>query len=207
MAVEAAHENTFFLTGDGRIFFTPVSEGHSASNTVVSSRRIVELRLEEPLGCRRTASRPRVVQLSANIWDSSAIHLLALTNTGAVYASGCGEHGALGRGSANSETRLKPVLILGGGANAPFVVNISAGGRHSAAVTREGHLYTWGCNQFGQLGFASQTVYVPMKVSGRIRTLNGRRGKAVQEEVVSQVLSPNDCFCSCLDSNPSPPDR
>lgn len=124
----------------------------------------MEMRLEQPLGSRRPTRRPHVVQLSANIWDNAAFHVLALTSDGAVYASGCGEYGALGRGSANSEASFKPVLILGGGPDAPFVVGVSAGGRHSAAVTREGALYVWGANQFGQLGFASQTVYVPIKV-------------------------------------------
>ena len=29
---------------------------------------------------------------------------------------------------------------------------ISAGGFHTAAITKDGSLYTWGCNEFGQLG-------------------------------------------------------
>lgn len=35
-----------------------------------------------------------------------------------------------------------------------LVIDISAGGWHSAAVTNCGDLYTWGWNNVGQLGFA-----------------------------------------------------
>lgn len=175
VAVEAAHEQTFYLSADGRVFYSPAFNIDDAiAPGSISTRRLTEMRLEEPLGSRRPSRRPHVVQLSANTYDNSAFHVLALTSDGAVYASGCGEYGALGRGSANSEARFKPVLILGGGKDAPFVIDVSAGGRHSAAVTRDGSLYMWGANQFGQLGFASQTVYVPMKVrlSDDTRRLN-----------------------------------
>lgn len=165
VSVEAAHEQTFYLSADGRVYYSPAfSIDDAVAPGSISTRRLTEMRLEEPLGSRRPSRRPHVVRLSANTYDSAAFHVLALTSDGAVYATGCGEYGALGRGSANSETRFKPVLILGGGKEAPFAVDISAGGRHSAAVTRDGSLYTWGSNQCGQLGFASQAVYVPMKV-------------------------------------------
>lgn len=32
------------------------------------------------------------------------------------------------------------------------MVQVNGGWRHTAAVTSEGHLYTWGWNRFGQLG-------------------------------------------------------
>ncbi|NXC41555.1 RCCD1 protein, partial [Penelope pileata] len=34
----------------------------------------------------------------------------------------------------------------------PVVSNVSCGSRHTAAVTRDGELYTWGWGKYGQLG-------------------------------------------------------
>ena len=36
------------------------------------------------------------------------------------------------------------------------VVYLAAGGQHSAALTKTGHLITWGSNKFGQLGYCDE---------------------------------------------------
>ena len=36
-----------------------------------------------------------------------------------------------------------------------FVISVVCGGHHTAALTRDGHLYTWGLNQSGQCGYSS----------------------------------------------------
>ena len=33
-----------------------------------------------------------------------------------------------------------------------YVVKLACGSRHSVAVTSDGHAYSWGCNDYGQLG-------------------------------------------------------
>lgn len=59
-----------------------------------------------------------------------------------------GDYGKLGHG--NSTTQRQPKMI--GGHGWWNVVSISAGFRHSAAVTADGFLYTWGEGEFGRLG-------------------------------------------------------
>jgi len=33
-----------------------------------------------------------------------------------------------------------------------YIVKLAAGSRHSIALTNDGHAYSWGCNDYGQLG-------------------------------------------------------
>ncbi|KAK7862054.1 hypothetical protein R5R35_011478 [Gryllus longicercus] len=76
-------------------------------------------------------------------------HTLALTDDGKVYSWGDGDYGKLGHG--NCTTQKQPRLI-GGILSGKMVKYIHAGYRHSAAITDEGELYTWGEGDHGRLG-------------------------------------------------------
>ncbi|KAG2470375.1 HERC1 ligase, partial [Polypterus senegalus] len=76
-------------------------------------------------------------------------HTLAYTTEGEVFSWGDGDYGKLGHG--NSSTQKYPKLIQGP-LQGKVVVCVSAGYRHSAAVTEDGELYTWGEGDFGRLG-------------------------------------------------------
>ncbi|XP_078541321.1 putative E3 ubiquitin-protein ligase HERC1 isoform X2 [Lissotriton helveticus] len=76
-------------------------------------------------------------------------HSLAFTTEGEVFSWGDGDYGKLGHG--NSSTQKYPKLIQGP-LQGKVIVCVSAGYRHSAAVTEDGELYTWGEGDFGRLG-------------------------------------------------------
>ncbi|KAG8440199.1 hypothetical protein GDO86_006116 [Hymenochirus boettgeri] len=76
-------------------------------------------------------------------------HTLAFTTEGEVFSWGDGDYGKLGHG--NSSTQKYPKLIQGT-LQGKVVVCVSAGYRHSAAVTEDGELYSWGEGDFGRLG-------------------------------------------------------
>lgn len=61
-----------------------------------------------------------------------------------------GDYGKLGHGL--STTQKQPKLIDASPFSSKVVVHISAGYRHSAAVTSDGELYTWGEGDHGRLG-------------------------------------------------------
>ena len=63
-----------------------------------------------------------------------------------------GDYGKLGQGT--SSTQKFPKLIQGP-LIGKVVKSVSAGYRHSAAVTEEGELYTWGEGDYGRLGKAT----------------------------------------------------
>jgi alpha-tubulin suppressor-like RCC1 family protein/tRNA A-37 threonylcarbamoyl transferase component Bud32 len=80
-----------------------------------------------------------------------AYHSLVLTNCGEVYAWGSNDWGQIGNG-CNSD-QLIPIKVKG--FNNERVVMISCGWTHSIALTECGHVYSWGSNDFGQLGIGN----------------------------------------------------
>jgi alpha-tubulin suppressor-like RCC1 family protein len=88
--------------------------------------------------------------------SGGAYHSISVTNSGRVYAWGNNGHGQLGDGSTTN--RSSPTLInfsgLQGGETVQMVV---AGSYHSLALTTNNRIYTWGTNDYGQLGDGSTT--------------------------------------------------
>lgn len=82
---------------------------------------------------------------------TSGDHKFVLTNEGLLYAWGNNQYGQLGfkPDSTNTSTPVnvnKPTMVNGGW------LKVAAGGKHSAAISTDGHLYTTGWNGSGQLG-------------------------------------------------------
>jgi alpha-tubulin suppressor-like RCC1 family protein len=88
-------------------------------------------------------------------------HNLALTQTGQVYAWGANYNGQLGLGDAGTnqgsdKDRNVPTLIP----NLNNIVSISAGYNISVALNSSGQVYTWGRNDYGQLGLGDNNYRV-----------------------------------------------
>ncbi len=78
-------------------------------------------------------------------------HALALTEDGDVYSWGKATVGSVGVVEVdNTEDIIQttPVKVMSD------VQDIAAGSAHSVALTNDGDVYTWGVNNFGQLGIA-----------------------------------------------------
>ena len=90
-----------------------------------------------------------------------ALHSLALTSTGAVFAWGYNTDGELGDGgTANSDVPVKVKLPAG-----TKVTAIAAGGYDSLALTSTGAVFAWGYNADGELGDGgTANSDVPVKV-------------------------------------------
>ena len=92
-------------------------------------------------------------------------HSVAVSAGGGTFTWGFGLFGMLGHGS--SDKQLEPREVEAGRFGGDRVVQAAAGGRHTAAVTAEGRLYTWGRGCFGQLGQgADASMLVPTLVRG-----------------------------------------
>lgn len=96
-------------------------------------------------------------------------HTLWLRTDGTVWAAGGTNNGQLGIGDT-SGAYFSPVQVLGGEQGSKYltdVVAVAAGSFHSLAVTRDGTVYAWGANDYGQLGDNSDTEQTtPVKVHG-----------------------------------------
>ena len=98
-----------------------------------------------------------VKQIAAGLW-----HTLCVTVNGHIYAFGGNQFGQLGSGSDQPETLPKLLDTFENN----LIKIVSCGARHSALLTDDGHLFTWGWNKYGQLGLGdSVDRNIPCRVS------------------------------------------
>ncbi|XP_015585366.1 RCC1 domain-containing protein 1 isoform X2 [Cephus cinctus] len=83
-------------------------------------------------------------------------HTILLTDNGEIYSMGMGTRGQLGHGDLEDCDNPKIIEALAG----LKVVQISAAGWHSAVVTDQGDLYTWGWNTIGELGIDTEDTKI-----------------------------------------------
>ena len=81
---------------------------------------------------------------------AGACHTICSTADGSVFTWGQGDDGQLGLGDEGDDM-LVPTLVRGELIN-KAVVQVAPGTQHSACVTEDGSVYTWGDNEQGQLG-------------------------------------------------------
>jgi hypothetical protein len=112
-------------------------------------------------------STVRIVQVSAGGGLVHVAHSLLLTDDGRVLSFGTGHYGQLGHGWQSGkqlpdETRPRFIDALLN----QRIVCISAGELHSAAISDDGNLYTWGDSFCGQCGHGDKRPQLlPTKVS------------------------------------------
>ena len=92
-------------------------------------------------------------------------HTLFLCSDSTIAATGRNPNGQLGNGTTlNSTTAVK--VFDGGYLNGKTPIAIAAGAYHSAAVTSDGNIFTWGSDNYGQLGngqpLANSSIPVPV---------------------------------------------
>ncbi len=80
-------------------------------------------------------------------------HSLALTDSGDIYSWGSNYYGQLGLGTSGSGTNKDtPQKVT---VNGVKFTDIAVGVSHSLALTDTGVLYSWGVNEYGQLGLGT----------------------------------------------------
>lgn len=115
---------------------------------------------------------------------SGGKHALAITLDGKIFSWGEGEDGKLGHG--NRLTLDKPRMIET--LKTKRVRDVACGSAHSAAITSQGELYTWGLGEYGRLGHGDNNTLLKPKL---VQKLVGQR-------VVQVACGSRDAQTLCL---------
>ncbi|XP_072563291.1 probable E3 ubiquitin-protein ligase HERC6 [Paramormyrops kingsleyae] len=93
-------------------------------------------------------------------------HCLALCKSGEVLAWGRGSEGQLGTGRFDKELKPRIIRLTMSSSMPTPVIQVACGKYHSLALTKEGEMFSWGRNSYGQLGLgkAISTQAVPSRV-------------------------------------------
>lgn len=110
-----------------------------------------------------------IVQISAG-----DIYSLALTRDGNVYAWGNNYDGQLGLGHNTKEKAIKIIDFFVD----KNVAKIATGDSHSLALTKDGKVYSWGNNEWGQLG-----------VGNKINQFSPRQINSLKKEKIVDIIS------------------
>ncbi|XP_053697522.1 probable E3 ubiquitin-protein ligase HERC3 [Sabethes cyaneus] len=121
---------------------THIACGNDISVAITNRNAVFNIPQPQPI-----FSFPRHVRIAQVVVGFA--HCLVLTSNGEVYSWGSGARGQLGNGIITPRQKLPQLVEALAGVK---IVHIAAGAWHSAAVSSFGDLYTWGCNDRGQLG-------------------------------------------------------
>ena len=132
------------LSADGTVYTWGRNEYGQLGNGVTATNSPVPVAV-------KTAGTPMdgktIIQIHAGYE-----HSLALASDGTVYAWGRNNSGQLGKNDATDAHIPAAVQTLGTPMAGKVIVQLVAGNSQSMALASDGTVYTWGWNQYGQLG-------------------------------------------------------
>ncbi len=111
----------------------------------------------------KKADKPKIILNSSNNIRLNNVvqiavggfHSMGLTDEGVIYAWGEAENGRLGTGSLTSENLPRAITYFRK-ALKQTVILIACGEAHSAAISSEEELFTWGAGSYGRLGHGDE---------------------------------------------------
>ncbi|TQV97900.1 hypothetical protein V2A60_006385 [Cordyceps javanica] len=140
--VVASDSATFVLTEDGRVYGWGTFR---SSDGVLGFTESIHIQ-------QRPMLLPTLKNIAALAAGSN--HILALDTKGNVVAWGCGQQNQLGR-RIIERNKMSSLTPQGMGLPRGKIVKIACGAYHSFAVDKDGKVWGWGLNNFGEIGVQS----------------------------------------------------
>lgn len=140
-------QNTFLLSTQGKVY------SWGTFNETLGRPATNKMEAKTPTQINELTE---IIQLAAG-----QDHVLALDMQGCIYTWGSNQYGQLGVGQ-DVQNFTKPTLLDVFEDN---VAQVYAGPTCSFAITKEGSLFSWGQNSYGQLGQFGASSFSPQKVS------------------------------------------
>lgn len=160
-SISAGINHSMALKSDGTVWawgandYAQVGNGVAANNVPVANQVVGD----------GFPNLTGIVDISAG-----GFHSVALANNSTVWAWGDNEWGQIGGGTVfTNNTAFKPVQVVdtAGTGTLTGIKSIAAGDYFTLALANDGTVYSWGRNDFGQLGDNSTTdSSMPIVVSG-----------------------------------------
>ena len=148
------------LSSEGKVYSWGANDqGQLGNGTATNSNLPVEVKTEgTPMAGKK------IIQTAIGV-----THSMALDSEGNIYAWGWGGEGQLGNGENNNSN--VPILVKkeGTGLEGKTIKKVMAGGMFSMVLTSDGSLYSWGKNNYGQIGDGTTNNYnlaVAVKTEG-----------------------------------------
>ena len=140
--VAGGHNHSIALASDGTLYtwgnngFGQLGDGSNTNSSVPVA-----------VNTSGVLSGKTIVQIAAGYY-----HSLALASDGTIYSWGRNDYGQLGNGNTGTNRNLPVAVLTSGVLNGKIITKITSGAFHSLALSSDGMVYTWGLNDFGQLG-------------------------------------------------------
>ncbi|KAJ3442371.1 ras-related protein rab-5c [Anaeramoeba flamelloides] len=164
--VACGARSTLLLTDNDHLYHFGSKGGPTSKNWLKFNKTPTEI---------QRFVKSSIKEISAGGW-----HYMVLEENGKVYSWGYGKQGQLGQGKKNVNI-AEPKLIK-------FfedikITNISCGHHHSAAISSNGKIFTWGCIKAGRLLFEVENMtfetayqYIPYEIETNIKFINIKCG-------------------------------
>lgn len=161
VSVASGEAHSVALTSDGRVFVWG-SNAHGQLGLASQTGTTIPDELKDGIfGADHGGGGRKVVGVACG-----ARHSMAWFDDGDLYAWGDNSFGQLGTGNNKAVPGFAKVkLALEPALEGSPIKSISSGGFHNLLLTREGKVYSWGKNDYGQLGLGKSGAAVVSKPS------------------------------------------
>ena len=153
---------TAVLKADGTVWTTGLNtSGQLGDGTTVNKSRPVQVKINSK------EYLSNIVKISAG-----TDHVIAVSKTGEVYTWGENDYGQLGNGATTRSVYATKVLNSNGDSTIKDVIDVNAGHKFSIVLLKDGTVYGFGRNAYGELGILNNTnKSLPTQMDGIVNAV------------------------------------